>query len=60
MSSRKNAGPRMEPRRTPVLAGYSSKKVLSRTIGSCLLLREDKEGQIPEQKFHKTYVYQEE
>ena len=46
----------METWGTPALTGYSCEDFPSRTTQSDLLQRKEKEGQISDQKFHKTYV----
>ena len=56
MYSTKTLGPRMEPWETPVLTRYSCKVFPSRTTRSSLLMSNDKLGQIPDLKFHKTWV----
>ena len=56
MYSTKTLGPRMEPWETSVLTRYSCKVFLSRTTRSSLLMSNDKLGQIPDLKFHKTWV----
>ena len=52
MYSRKSVGPKIKPRGTPALTGYSCKDFPSRTTSSCLLLRKEEIGQISDQKFH--------
>ena len=41
MYSRKSVGPKMEPRETPALTGYSYEDFPSRTTRSRLLLRKE-------------------
>ena len=41
MHSRKSVGPRIDPRGTTALTGYSCEDFPSRTMRSCLLLRKE-------------------